>query len=110
VEVLTHDILVASGDYADRRLVRTSVINHHFTWRATTDTPPEGRINLLHAVPADEEIYEQLLTIRRGDEVTIGGREILAIRTYDHAGHYLGKWEDAGCNTLLVELVRINDE
>ena len=110
VEILTHDILVASGDYADRSQVRTSVINHHFTWRATTDTPPEGQINLLHAIPADEAIYEQLLSIRRGDEVIIGGREILVIRTYDHAGRYLGKWEDAGCNTLLVESVRINGE
>lgn len=110
VEVLTHDVLVASGDYADRDLVRTNVINHRFTWRATTDTPPEGQINLLHTVPATEAIYEQLLSIRRGDEVTIGGREILTIRTYDHAGRFLGRWEDAGCNTLLVESVRINGE
>ncbi|MGD1991943.1 MAG: hypothetical protein PVI59_02010 [Anaerolineae bacterium] len=110
VQILTHDILVASGDFADPDLVRTNVVNHHFTWRATSNTPPEGRINLLHAVPADEAIYDQLLSIRRGDQVVIEGREIVTIRTYDHTGRYLGKWEDAGCNTLLVESVRITGE
>lgn len=101
--ILTHDILVTSGDYANPALVRTRVSNHHFTWWA--DSQPQGRINLLHTVPANEELYRQLLELREGDQVTITGIEILQIRAYRSDGTYLGEWHDTGCNTLLVETV-----
>lgn len=102
--ILTHDILVTSGDYANPALVRTRVSNHHFTWWAASQ--PQGRINLLHTVPANEEIYRQLLELREGDEVVITGVEILQIKAYRRDGTYLGEWHDTGCNTLLVESVR----
>ena len=110
VRILTHDILVTSGEYADPAIVSTSVINHHFQWRSTRTAHPQGRINLLHTVPADEEIYRQLLQIRPQDEVIITGREILTIKTYDQDGNYLGEWHDTGCNTLLVNSVTILEE
>ena len=68
---------------------------------------PEGSINLLHTLPANEEVYQQLLQVRSGDEVTITGREILTIRAYDRAGNYLGEWHVTGCNTLMVNSVNI---
>jgi hypothetical protein len=105
--ILTHDILVTSGQYADPAIVSTSVLNHHFTWRSTGVARPTGTINLLHTVPASQDIYRRLLEIRSGDEVTIGGREILAIQAYGRDGGYLAEWHDTGCNSLLVKSVSV---
>lgn len=105
--MLTHDILVTSGDFADSSLVRTNVSNHHFTWFCDSGTQPRGTINLLHTVPASEEIYEQLLQIRSGDQVAISGREILRIDSLKPDGSSDGWWQDSGCNTLLVNTVEI---
>jgi hypothetical protein len=107
IRILTHDILVTSGEYADPAIVRTSVANHRFYWRSATTARPQGSINLLHTLPANEEVYQQLLQIRSGDEVTITGREILIVQAYDQAGNYLGEWHDTGCNTLMVNSVNI---
>jgi hypothetical protein len=107
MRILTHDILVTSGEFADPAIVSTSVANHHFTWRSASTAHPKGTINLLHTVPADEDIYRQLLKIRPQDEVTITGREILSIEVFDQAGNHLGEWHDTGCNTLLVNSVTI---
>lgn len=110
MRILTHDILVTSGEYADPSIVSTRVANHRFRWRSTSAARPEGTINLLHTVPANEEIYHQLLQIQVQDEVIITGREILIIEAYDQAGNYLGEWHDTGCNTLLVNAVTILQE
>jgi hypothetical protein len=104
--MLTHDILVTFGDYADSSLVRTSVNNHRFMWSSTTDTYPAGRINLIHAMPMNEEIVLDLYDIKYGDLVTIKGYEIYEIRFFRN-DQYAGKWKDAGCNTLLVSEVTI---
>jgi hypothetical protein len=106
--MLTHDILVTFGDYADSSLVRTSVNNHRFIWSATTDTFPTGRINLIHAMPMNEDMLVALYGIKHGDQVTIKGYEIYDIRYY-RGDVYKGKWKDAGCNTLLVSEVIIQN-
>jgi len=106
-KILTHDILVTSADFADPDLVDTAVINHKFTWQATGARRPTGYIHLLHTVPADKSIYQQLLQIRKWDVVRITGREIFTITGYASDGSELGVWQDAGCNTLLVESVQI---
>jgi hypothetical protein len=105
--ILTHDILVTSGQYADPAIVSTSVLNHHFSWRSAGIAQPSGTINLLHTVPASQDIYRQLLEIKSDDEVTIGGREILTIQAYGRDGTYRGEWHDTGCNSLLVKSVSI---
>ena len=102
--ILTHDILVTSGDYANPELVTVSVFNHHFTWKTANPSPIPGTINLLHTVPMNEDIYEQLLKIRDGDQVKITGREILRINA-QREGNTAAYWEDDGCNTLLVTSV-----
>lgn len=108
--MLTHDILVTFGDYADPSLVRTSVNNHRFIWSATTDKQPAGRINLIHAMPMNEEMLVALYGIKHGDQVTIKGYEIYDIDYYQRDA-YKGKWKDAGCNTLLVsEVIILNAE
>ncbi len=108
--LLTHDILVTSGDYANPDIVSTSVTNHRFTWSSGTASNPSGTINLLHTLPANKEIYRRLLQVRPWDEVVITGREILSIDRLDENGKYLGEWRDAGCNTLLVQSVTVGGE
>jgi hypothetical protein len=110
MRILTHDVLVTSGDYADPEIVGVSVLNHRFNWWSSSTEKPSGRINLLHTVPASEEIYHQLLEIRAWDEVVITGREIRVIEAYYEDGEYIGDWRDSGCNTLLVESVTITEE
>lgn len=100
--LLTFDILVTSGDFADPDLVQTSVSNHHFSWRAPNLSHAEGSINLLHTVPMNEEINQQLASIQNGDTVIIKGWDILRIEGYDEQGNYIGYWQDSGCNTTLV--------
>jgi hypothetical protein len=47
LRILTHDILVTSGDYAEPDVVSTSVFCHLFTWRSSSTVHPSGRINYL---------------------------------------------------------------
>lgn len=107
--MLSHDILITSGDFADPEKVWTSVANHRFVWRARTATYPQGKINLLHAVPASEELHQQLRQLRSGQEVLIEGHEILKIEVYAADGTHQGTWQDAGCNTLVITAVTLVD-
>lgn len=103
----THDILVTTDEFASQDRVRVSVLLHTFTYRYFEDPHPSGRINLLHIVPATPEIYDQLLKVREWNQVSIRGREILRIDRYDPEGEYVGYWQDAGCNSILVTAVEI---
>ncbi|MEN4012828.1 MAG: hypothetical protein AB1453_07390 [Chloroflexota bacterium] len=105
--LLSHDILVTSGQFADKQAVRTSVSNHRFYWYTDQSSYPQGKINLLHTVPSSPDIYQQLAEVKSGQQVRITGIEILDIARYDQQGKYLGAWADAGCNTLLVTSVEI---
>lgn len=105
--ILSHDILVTSQDFANPDLVDTSVSNHHFTWRSPTLENPQGSINLLHTVPMNEEIRQQLDAIENGDTVIITGWDIYRIDGYDSNGNSVGYWQDSGCNTTLVIAVEI---
>ena len=107
VPFLTHDVLVTTGDFANSDVVSTSVFDHHFSWSSAKTHSPGGTINLIHAVPMNEGIYQQLMGIKNGQKVIIHGKEILRIEGYQKTGGYLGKWEDSGCNSLLVTFVQI---
>ena len=103
--LITHDILVTTGDYADPKLVNTSVniLLHRFTWWSLSSRQPGGTINLLHTVPLNQAVYQQLLKIRSGDLVVIAGREIDKIEAYElPANRDLGYWKDDGCNSIVV--------
>lgn len=106
--ILTFDILVTRGDFANPDLVQTGVSNHHFTWRSTSDSYPQGTINLLHTVPINESVNQALRSIKNGDTVIITGYDIYQIQGFDKKGKYIGFWQDTGCNTTLVTDVIIN--
>ena len=105
--ILTHDILVTTGEFADPDIVNTNVIDHKFIWRSPNSPSPSGSINLIHAVPANKSIYQKLLEIQKWDTVKITGREILTVKAFQSDETFLGTWLDTGCNTLLVESVTI---
>lgn len=102
--ILTHDILVTSGEFANPDIVHTSVIDHHFSWTSAKRSP-QGAINLLHTVPVNMDIYSQLMALRIGQTVRITGREIYRIEAFSPDGNSRGWWQDSGCNTLLVTAV-----
>jgi len=76
-------------------------------WKSTNTEPLIGSINLIHAIPANKTIYQQLLTINDWDTVNIVGREIYSVKSYDMDDIFLGTWIDTGCNTLLVDSVTV---
>lgn len=106
-KILTHDILVTTADFSNPELVDTSVVNHKFIWKSANPEQPTGSINLIHAVPANKAIYQQLLAINNWDIVNISGREIYSIKTYQMDETFLGTWFDTGCNTLLIDSVTV---
>jgi hypothetical protein len=106
--IISFDILVTSGDFADDSLVWTSVEDHHFSWRPLNGEEPQGTINLLHTVPMDQATEEQLMKIKVGDHIIVKGWDILKIDGYSRAGEYIGYWQDAGCNTTLITNMYIN--
>jgi hypothetical protein len=108
--IVSFDILVTSGDFADEDLVWTSVSDHHFTWRSLNGQSPQGTINLLHTVPMDQATEEQLMSIEVGDHVMVKGWDILSIDGFSDTGEYIGTWMDAGCNTTLITEIYINPE
>ncbi|MCD4753473.1 MAG: hypothetical protein K8R40_10410 [Anaerolineaceae bacterium] len=106
--MLTHDVLITSGDFSEKDKVNTSVRNHHFLWVSLIDDHPKGTINLLHTIPINEEIYQLLGSIEVGDTVIIKGREVYKVE-YLKNGEFIGYWSDSGCNTLVVTEVKIKD-
>lgn len=107
VPFMSNDVLVTTRDFADPEITRTMVFQHKFFYR--TNQAANGRINLIHALPATQEIYDALQQIKKWDHVIIQGREILIINIFDENGDKVGYFKDMGCNTLLVTKVTILD-
>ncbi|MBI9050829.1 MAG: hypothetical protein JEZ00_15520 [Anaerolineaceae bacterium] len=106
VPFMSHDILMTTRDYADPEITKTMVFQHKFFYRSDHGGL-SGRINLIHALPASLEIYEQLQQIDKWDHVIINGREILMVKIFDAEGKDKGYFKDMGCNTLLITGVTI---
>ena len=106
-KILTHDILVTTADFSNPEIVDTNVIDHKFFWKSTDAQSPNGSINLIHAIPANKDIYQEMLNIQSWDTVKLTGREIYTVKAFDTEATFLGTWQDTGCNTLLVESVSI---
>ena len=107
LKIFTHDILVTTADYSNPDLVETNVVNHKFIWKPANTEPLTGSINLIHAIPANKAIYQLLLTIDEWDTVSITGREIYTVKSYELDETFLGTWIDTGCNTLLIDSVTV---
>ena len=106
---MSHDILVTTEEFADPEIVDAWVANHMFFYHYKSSFP-KGKINLLHIFPATLEVFEQLKEIKKWDQVSITGREILRIDIYDAEGEHKGYFTDMGCNSILVTAVEILGE
>lgn len=104
--IISFDILVTSGDYSNPDIVSTSVSNHHFWWRSTT-SDIHGTINLLHTIPMNQQMEDELMKLKVGDTVVIRGWDVQKIEAYRANGSYVGYWEDSGCNTTLITDVSV---
>ena len=98
---MSHDILITTGDFSSRQHVAVVVMGHKFFYRSDTRSP-KGSLNLLHILPASDEVFNELTKIGKWDEVRVVGREILRIDAYQPDGTFMGYMTDAGCNTILV--------
>ena len=105
--ILSHDVLVTSGDYSDPAVVAVSVVDHHLSWNTQTVTIPKGNINLLVIIPANTGIYDQLQAVHNGQQVKIVGRKIYKIDTFESDGTKGGTWQDSGSSTILVTEVAL---
>jgi hypothetical protein len=106
VPFATHDVLVTTEEFASPARVSTNVRDHVVYYRYRNPRP-QGTLNLLHIVPASVRIYRQLLEVREWNLVRISGREIFRIDMFNRWGDFLGYWQDAGCNSILVKSVTI---
>ena len=106
-KILTHDVLVTTADFANPEIVDTNVIDHKFFWKSINTDSPTGSINLIHAIPANKEIYQTMLNIQNWDIVKLTGREVYTLKAYQPDGTFIGTWSDTGCNTLLVDSVSL---
>jgi hypothetical protein len=106
-KILTHDVLITTVDFADPEIVDTNVIDHKFFWKSTSTDSPTGSINLIHAIPANKDIYQMMLNIQNWDIVKLTGREVYTLKAYQPDGTFIGTWSDTGCNTLLVDSVSV---
>ncbi len=102
--VMTHDLLVTSGDFTEEDKVKTIVIHHVLVWRGMINKP-SGRINLIHAIPADISIYRKIEKIGYGTIAEIEGYEVKRITSLQDNGY----WKDKGCSTLYVTRVEIKE-
>ena len=103
---MTHDILVTTQDFSSPQLVTTFVIDHHYIYRSK-EQHPKGGIYLLHIFPATQDVFDSLQKIKKWDEVSITGREILRIDRFAADGSKDGYFVDMGCHTILVTGVEI---
>ena len=105
---MSNDVLVTTREFADPEITTTFVFDHKFFFKTNRDA--SGRINLIHALPANQEVFDMLQEIKKWDHVIIHGREILIVDKFDENGEAFGYFKDMGCNTLLVTDVTILDE
>ncbi|MBF0587671.1 MAG: hypothetical protein HQL53_00935 [Magnetococcales bacterium] len=77
VPLITHHIVLGTGDFAHAEWVRF----HHMKegifaryWRAG-HKPKRGKLITLHLVPVTEKVLDDMMKIRKGDRVIIQGRQ-----------------------------------
>jgi hypothetical protein len=105
--ILTHNILITSGDYANKDIVGTVVTDSRVMYYYPITIEPNGHINLIHAIPLLPGLYQNLLEIKLGDTIIVTGKEVEDLIAYDANGRKLSNWKDNGCNTLLITSIKI---
>ena len=103
--MFTHDIILASGDYADENKVEVKYVQLEDSTglRWYSEINPKGSITLVHVIPVSYEIYELIDSLTCGNQISITGYEIAELKNRE-SGTY---WKDKGCNSLYVTDVKL---
>ena len=74
VPLITHEVLVTTGEYSDPKIVQIQpVVDHHTTWTYVARRMAEGTIHIVHCIPSTPEVYDALGALVAGQSVTIDG-------------------------------------
>jgi hypothetical protein len=75
VPLITHEVLVTTGEYSDPKVVQIEpVVDHHTTWKFVAGrTALDGTIHIVHCVPSTPEVYDALGGLTVGQNVSIQG-------------------------------------
>jgi len=103
---LIGDFAVCNGDYENPNISVTES-NHHVAWSYDdpADTPKEGYVVNVHALPSTQELSDRMRAyVKKGVRMQVWGFEV------DRINYTNGSWwTDAGCNTLLITHVCIGE-
>jgi len=76
VPPITHHAIVTTGDFNDHSMTTIQNIdrNGNMSWRAARN--PQGTLIVLHFIPRNKEVLEQLKSLKKGDQaVFVGAKE-----------------------------------
>jgi hypothetical protein len=86
----TNDAIVTTGEYSDPEIVTVTPIRKgNMSWRSP-HKKPVGTLVVLHFIPADISVFEDLQKVREGDLVAFTGREELDSKIEGDDGSYVG--------------------
>jgi len=103
--IITHHILIASGDYANESKVKFTFFRHRLLHK-----PPKnitGRYNILHIIPLNEKLREEVNSLSPGCEVLLVGKEVGAVFHQLDDGSYKQWRDEPGYNTILLTRMEI---
>ena len=104
VPIFTHDAVVTTGEFSDPDIVEvTPIKDGSMYWYANKQ--PEGSLVVLHFIPEDFSVFEDLKLIREGDRIEFSGREETDSTVESSDGSYI-KLMHANHKYLLVSEVR----
>lgn len=75
VPLITHHAIVTTGEYNDPAITTIQNIDSsgNMSWRATHN--PQGSLIVLHFIPQNKEVLEQLKNLKNGDQAIFVGAE-----------------------------------
>jgi hypothetical protein len=70
---ITHEIVLASGDYLDPDMVQITELKDHEVMARSKVTNPDGELVLVYAIPADARALTDLMKVRKDQYVVVVG-------------------------------------
>ncbi|MFH1836910.1 MAG: hypothetical protein ABH862_02175 [Candidatus Omnitrophota bacterium] len=103
---ITYDAIVTTGDFSDPSLVRvTPIRNGNMSWSASKK--PDGTLIVLHFIPANKTVNDDLKRLKTGDKVELAGREESDSKITASDGNFVGLGHDNHKFFLLKSVRRI---
>ncbi len=85
---ITNDAIVTTGEFSDPSIVSvTPIVHGNMYWRAQKQ--PKGSLVVLHFIPENLLVYEDLARIEKGQRAEFTGREEIDSRIISSNGGYI---------------------